>query len=131
MNPLFKAEVYANRRMQLKKAVKSGIAIFLGNSEAPMNYPSNTYKYRQDSNFLYFFGLSIADIAAVIDFDENRDIIFGNDFEIDDIIWMGNQPTLASLAEKVGVKEVMPLAKLSEYVHAAQAAGRQVHFTPP
>ena len=131
MNPLFKAEVYQNRRTQLKKAVKSGIAIFLGNSEAPMNYPSNTYKYRQDSNFLYFFGLSIADIAAVIDFDENRDIIFGNDFEIDDIIWMGNQPTLASLAEKVGVKEVMPMAKLGEYIHAAQTAGRQVHFTPP
>ena len=131
MNPLFKAEVYQNRRTQLKKAVKSGIAIFLGNSEAPMNYPSNTYKYRQDSNFLYFFGLSIADIAAVIDFDENRDIIFGNDFEIDDIIWMGNQPTLASLAEKVGVKEVMPMAKLSEYIHTAQAAGRKVHFTPP
>ena len=131
MNPLFKAEVYQNRRNQLKKAVKSGIAVFLGNSEAPMNYPSNTYKYRQDSNFLYFFGLSIADIAAVIDFDENRDIIFGNDFEIDDIIWMGNQPTLASLAEKVGVKEVMPMAKLSEYIHTAQAAGRKVHFTPP
>lgn len=131
MNPLFKPEVYQNRRDQLKKAVKSGIAIFLGNGEASMNYPSNTYKYRQDSNFLYFFGLSIADIAAVIDFDENRDIIFGNDYEIDDIIWMGNQPTLASLAEKVGVKEVMPMAKLAEYVHTAQAAGRKVHFTPP
>lgn len=131
MNPLFDVEVYKNRRNQLKKSVKSGIAIFLGNSEAPMNYPSNTYKYRQDSNFLYFFGLSIADLAAVIDFDENRDIIFGDDFGIDDIIWMGNQPTIASLAEKVGVKEVMPMAKLAEYVQNAQKAGRKVHFTPP
>lgn len=131
MNPLFSAEVYQNRRNQLKKSVKSGIAIFLGNGEASMNYPSNTYKFRQDSNFLYFFGLPIADVAAIIDFDENRDIIFGDDFGIDDIIWMGNQPTLASLAEKVGVKVVMPMAKLAEYVHAAQAAGRRVHFTPP
>lgn len=131
MNPLFKAEVYQDRRNRLKKSVKSGIAVFLGNGEASMNYPSNTYKYRQDSNFLYFFGLSIADIAAVIDFDEGRDIIFGNDFEIDDIIWMGSQPKLASLAEQVGVKEVLPMKQLAEYIQSAQKAGRKVHFTPP
>ena len=74
-----------------------------------MNYPDNTYNFRQDSDFLYFFGLSIADIAAVIDFDAHQSIIFGNDFTIDDIIWMGDQPTIASLAEKVGVTETRPL----------------------
>ena len=51
MNPLFKAEVYQNRRTQLKKAVKSGIAIFLGNSEAPMNLCTGQQEQQQH---LYF-----------------------------------------------------------------------------
>lgn len=130
MNPLFEPSVYQNRRARLTQSVGNGIAVFLGNHEAPMNYPDNTYNFRQDSDFLYFFGLSIADIAAVIDFDANRSIIFGNDFEIDDIIWMGDQPTIASLAEKVGVTETMPMAKLADYIKEAQDKGRKVHFTP-
>ncbi len=130
MNPLFEPQVYQNRREKLTAAVKSGIAVFLGNHEAPMNYPDNTYNFRQDSDFLYFFGLSIADIAAVIDFDAHQSIIFGNDFTIDDIIWMGDQPTIASLAEKVGVTETRPFAQLAEFIQQAQAQGRKVHFTP-
>ncbi len=130
MNPLFQPTVYQNRREKLTQSVGHGIAVFLGNHEAPMNYPDNTYNFRQDSDFLYFFGLSIADIAAVIDFDAHKSIIFGNDFTIDDIIWMGDQPTIASLAEKVGVADTMPLAKLAEYIQDAQSKGRKVHFTP-
>lgn len=131
MNPLFEASVYANRRDQLTRTLKTGIAVFLGNHEAPMNYPDNTYNFRQDSDFLYFFGLSIADIAAVIDFDEHISIIFGDDFGIDDIIWMGDQPTISSLAEKVGVRETRLMAKLQDYIREAQEKGRKVHFTPP
>ena len=112
-------------------AVQGGIAVFLGNHEAPMNYPDNTYNFRQDSDFLYFFGLSIADIAAVIDFDAHQSIIFGNDFTLDDIIWMGDQPTIASLAEKVGVTETRPFGQLAEFIQQAQAQGRKVHFVPP
>lgn len=130
MNPLFEKTVYQNRREKLTQSVQHGIAVFLGNHEAPMNYPDNTYNFRQDSDFLYFFGLSIADIAAIIDFDAHKSIIFGNDFTIDDIIWMGDQPTIASLAEKVGVTDTMPLAKLAEYIQKAQQNGRKVHFTP-
>ncbi|MCQ2285495.1 MAG: aminopeptidase P family protein [Bacteroidales bacterium] len=123
---MFPTQVYQNRRDSLKKNIQSGVAVFLANEEAPMNYPSNTYRYRQDSNFLYFFGLSISGLAAVIDFDEGREIIFGDDFGIDDIIWMGPQPTVRELAEKVGVKETRPMGKLADYLK-----GRKVHFTPP
>ena len=84
MNPLFPIEVYKKRRTALQCGVHTGVALFLANEEAPMNYPSNTYRYRQDSNFLYFFGLSLPGLAAVIDFDEGREIIFGDDFGIDD-----------------------------------------------
>ena len=131
MNPLFESQVYKNRREKLMNAVNGGIAVFLGNHEAPMNYPDNTYNFRQDSDFLYFFGLSIADIAAVIDFDAHQSIIFGNDFTIDDIIWMGDQPTIASLAEKVGVTETRPFGQLADFIQQAQAQGRKVHFVPP
>jgi Xaa-Pro aminopeptidase len=129
MNTIFESAVYENRRTVLKQKMQSGIALFLGNTEAPMNYSSNTYKYRQDSTFLYFFGLAVPDLAAVIDFDENREIIFGNDFDIDDIIWMGNQPSVQSLAEQAGVRETMPMAKLADYL--AGAKGRKIHFIPP
>lgn len=131
MNPLFEVSVYKNRREKLTQTVKNGVALFLGNLEAPMNYPDNTYTFRQDSDFLYFFGLSVPNIAAIIDFDANKSIIFCNDFEIDDIIWMGDQPTIASLAEKVGVTETHPYNDLAAFIQQAQQQGRKIHFTPP
>jgi len=131
MNPMFPSSVYQSRRDKLKKQIKSGVAIFLGNGEASMNYPSNTYRYRQDSNFIYFFGIWAPDMAAIIDFDENREIIFGNDFEIDDIIWMGNQPTIKSLAERAGITETMPFGTLADFISRSKQNGRPIHFTPP
>lgn len=131
MNPMFEAAVYANRRANLKKEISSGVAVFLGNDEASMNYPANTYRYRQDSNFIYFFGIWAAGLAAVIDFDKGESIIFGNDFEIDDIIWMGDQPTISSLAAKAGVTETRPIAQLADYISATLKEGRKLHFTPP
>ena len=131
MNPMFNSSVYQSRRDKLKKQIKSGIAIFLGNGEASMNYPSNTYRYRQDSNFIYFFGIWTPDMAAIIDFDENREIIFGNDFEIDDIIWMGSQPTVKLLAERAGISETMPFSTLADFISRSKQQGRPIHFTPP
>jgi hypothetical protein len=94
---MFKSEVYSRRREELRKKIKTGLAIFIGNIEAPMNYPANTYHFRQDSDFLYFFGLDIPGFAGLIDFDSGKEWIFGNDFDLDDIIWMGPQPTVKDL----------------------------------
>lgn len=129
MNPLFDSKVYQNRRAKLTQLMKEGIALFLGNEESPMNYPSNQYKQRQDSNFLYFFGLSLSNFAAVIDFDNEQTILFGTDFEIDDIIWMGDQPKVQDLAARVGITETRPMAELASYIAAQK--GRKIHFTPP
>ena len=129
MNPLFDSKVYQNRRAKLTQLMKEGIALFLGNEESPMNYPSNQYKQRQDSNFLYFFGLSLSNFAAVIDFDNEQTILFGTDFEIDDIIWMGDQPKVQDLAARVGITETRPMAELAGYIAAQK--GRKIHFTPP
>ena len=83
---MFKSEVYVKRREQLRKSIKSGLALFIGNNESPFNYPANTYHFRQDSDFLYFFGLDNPGFAGLIDFDSGTDMVFGNDFDVDDII---------------------------------------------
>ncbi len=99
---MFDAKVYTDRRNRLRKEIESGLVLFLGNPEASFNYPANTYHFRQDSNFLYFFGLDHPDLAGVIDLEENKDYIFGNDVDLDDIIWMGPQPLMSEQAAKVG-----------------------------
>ena len=109
---MFKSEVYVKRRKKLYKNFKSGILLFLGNDESPMNYAGNPYHYRQDSTFLYYWGLNEPGLAALIDLDQEQEIIFGYDFTVDDIVWMGPQPTLKERAGKVGIKKTFPQEKL-------------------
>ena len=128
---MFKKEVYVQRRKSLRKLVGNGIILLQGNNASPMNYPANEYHFRQDSTFLYFFGLNHSGLAAVIDIDNNKDIVFGDDVEIDDIIWTGYLPTLKENASKVGVTDTMPFSKLSEIISEAINKKRKVHFLPP
>lgn len=129
-NP-FGKETYCSRRAELKKRIKSGLLLFLGNNESSINYPDNTYRFRQDSTFLYFFGGDYSGLAAVIDIDNDREIIFGNEATIDDIVWTGIQPTVKEKSEQVGINETMPLSALETYVKNAQRRGQQIHFLPP
>ena len=128
---MFKSEVYIKRREELHKKLKTGLALFLGNNESPMNYPSNTYHFRQDSDFLYFFGLDLPGFAGLMDFDSGKDRIFGNDFEMDDIIWMGPQPTVKDLSLKSGITETASLSKLEDIIKDAVSKKRRIHFLPP
>jgi len=128
---MFKSNVYIKRREVLHNKMKTGLALFIGNTEAPLNYPSNTYHFRQDSDFLYFFGLDIPGFIGLIDFDSGKDRIFGNDFDMDDIIWMGPQPTVRELAIKCGVTDTLPLEKLDGLINDALSKKRKIHFLPP
>lgn len=128
---MFKSDVYIRRREDLHKKMKSGLALFIGNVEAPMNYPDNTYHFRQDSDFLYFFGLDLPGLSGVMDFDSGKDRLFGNDFDMDDIIWMGPQPTVRDLALKCGIADTLPTSKLEGIVRDAIGKKRKVHFLPP
>ena len=119
-------ETYIRRRAQLKRDMGSGLLLFLGNDEAAMNYADNTYRFRQDSTFLYFFGLDYAGLAAVIDVDNDREIIFGNELTIDDIVWTGTMPSLRELAATVGITDVRPMSELATIVK-----GKSVRFLPP
>lgn len=128
---MFKKETYAQRRQALKKKMKSGLVLLPGNVEAPANYPANTYKFRQDSTFLYFFGLDIPGLIGLIDVEADTDCLYGDDFTIDDIIWMGPQPTIRELGEKVGVSNTYTLFELQGIILKAIKQGRKIHFLPP
>ena len=128
---MFETSVYKNRRARLKEKVKSGLVLILGNREAPANYTDNTYKFRQDSSFLYFFGLNQPGFAGVIDIDSGDEYIFGNDVDMDDIIWMGPQPSVKDMAARVGVSKTAPFARLADCMKTAISQGRRIHFLPP
>ena len=128
---MFEARVYRARRQALKQKLQSGVALFPGNKEAPINYPANTYYFRQDSSFLYFFGLDSPNLYGLIDIDEDKEIIFGDDLSLEDIIWMGHQPRLIERARKVGIREVKPLKELEPAIKNYLSTGRQIHYLPP
>lgn len=128
---MFKSDVYIKRREELHRKMKTGLGLFIGNSEAPMNYPANAYHFRQDSDFLYYFGLDLPQLIGLMDFDSGKDYLFGNDYSIDDIIWMGPQPTIKELAGKCGITETAPLSKLEKIIQDELSKKRKVHFLPP
>ncbi|MBR0223170.1 MAG: aminopeptidase P family protein [Bacteroidales bacterium] len=128
---MFDKQVYISRRKRLLEQVRSGVILLVGNSEASCNYPDNQYQFRQDSSFLYFFGLDKPDLAAVIDAETGDEWIFGNDVDIDDIIWMGPQPLIADQAAAVGVSKTAPFSKLADCLKQAQQKGRTIHYLPP
>jgi len=122
---------YFKRRAQLKHDIGNGLLLFLGNGEVGMNYADNTYRFRQDSTFLYFFGLDYPNLAAIIDIDEDKDIVFGNELTIDDIVWTGKQPTLSEKANAMGISSTLPMSELKNYIIRAQRKGQPIHFLPP
>lgn len=128
---LFSKNTYVERRARLRQLVGHGLIVLMGNNESPMNYPSNTYKFRQDSSFLYFFGQHRDGLAGVIDADSGAETLLGDEIDIDDIVWYGEVTSVVQMAEECGVAHTAPMAALTEMVAQAQKAGRKVHFLPP
>jgi Xaa-Pro aminopeptidase len=128
---MFSSTTYVERRTRLGARLSGGLLLFLGNDESPMNYAANTFHFRQDSTFLYFFGVDQPGWAAVIDLDDGRTVAFADDLTIDDIVWTGVLPTVAEQAARGGVTETRPASALAELVGTAVAKGRRVHFLPP
>ena len=128
---MFSSETYKTRRRALTQNVSGGLVLLLGNVDVPMNYADNTYHFRQDSSFLYFFGLDFQGLAGVIDVDSGEEIIFGNDVDIEDIIWMGPQVSLKEKAVSVGITRVEPFKNLQSVIETAIQSKRKIHFLPP
>ena len=128
---LFSKNTYVERRARLRQLVGHGLIVLMGNNESPMNYPSNTYKFRQDSSFLYFFGQHRDGLVGVIDADSGAETLLGDEIDIDDIVWYGEVTSVVQMAEECGVAHTAPMAALTEMVAQAQKADRKVHFLPP
>ncbi len=128
---MFKPEIYTSRRDRLREKLQSGLVLIPGNTEASMNYTANTYPFRQDSDFLYFFGLDYPDLAGVMDIDSGEDYIFGNDVDMDDIIWMGPQSTIKERVLKAGINNSSPFKNLKGMLEDAQTRGKKIHLLPP
>ena len=129
---MFSKETYVNRRTELKKLVKSGVIILFGNNESPANFPANGYyPFRQDSSFLYYFGLQRDGLVGVIDIDNDMETLVGDDIDIDDIVWYGSVNSVSNMAEACGVKNCAPMKQLQVICNNALRDKRQVHFLPP
>lgn len=128
---MFNSSVYTNRRKKLSEKINNGILLFLGNNDASANYPANAYHFRQDSTFLYFFGIDEPGLAAVMDLDNGREIVFGDNVDIEDIIWTGPVEMLNEKAFKTGVSETRPFAELSKFLLKAVEQKRKIHYLPP
>lgn len=122
---LFDPTIYSARRNALIKAMGKGVLFFPGAAEQPFNYKANTYPFRQDSNFLYYFGFSQPGLCGVIDADHNKTILVGDDAEIEDVVWMGPQPTMDERIEDIGADSHLAKAALSSWLK-----GKQVHYLP-
>jgi len=127
---MFSKEIYQKRRDSLKKEIQSGVLLFPGNNHSPMNYEDNTYHFRQDSSFLYYFGIDEPGLFGVIDVDNNEEFIFGNDVAIEDIIWTGPLPKLKDKAQKINVAKTKPTSELKETIHNYIKSGRQILYLP-
>lgn len=129
---MFSKETYVNRRTELKKLVKSGVIILFGNNESPANFPANGYyPFRQDSSFLYYFGLQRDGLVGVIDIDNDTETLVGDDIDIDDIVWYGSVNSVSNMAESCGVRNSAPMKQLQVICNNALRDKRQVHFLPP
>ena len=119
------------RRRLLKERIGSGIILLMGNNDSPANYPSNVYRFRQDSSFLYFYGQHREGLAGIIDVDNNQEYLVGDDIDIDDIVWFGSVNSVADMAAECGVARTLPMKGLSDFVKKAKASGQRIHFLPP
>ena len=127
---MFNKETYIRRRSELKKLVGNGVIILFGNNEAPANYPANGYApMRQDSSFLYYFGQHRDGLVGVIDIDNDEEMLFGDDIDVEDIVWMGYTPSVADLAAEVGITKTAPMESLT--THLKSLTPKKFHFLPP
>lgn len=121
----FDASIYAERRKSLAKAIGQGILFFPGSIEQAYNYKSNTFPFRQDSNFLYYFGFAQPGLSGIIDADSGKSILVGNNADIEDVVWMGQQPTMDERVQLIGADQHIGTSDLQSWLK-----GKQILYLP-
>ncbi len=128
---MFSKQTYVERRKRLSELVESGLILLMGNNDLPVRFLDDRHLFRQDSSFLYYFGQERTGLAGVIDVDNQKEYLFGNDLDINDIIWTGFVPSVKELGEEVGVMNTGSMDDLAKLLSSAKASCRTIHFPPP
>ncbi len=127
---MFNKQTYELRQRELMMKVGPGLILLPGNEESPMNYTDNTYRFRQDSTFLYYFGLSRPGLIALFDTSDGKTTIYGNDFTVEDFVWMGKMPAISELATMCGVENTGSINELYAKISKSKKNGEAIHFLP-
>jgi len=127
---MFKSKVYIKRRQELREKVKRGIILFIGNDESQVLIRDTVHKFRQNSNLLYYWGLSEPGLAALIDIDNDKEILFGHDLTTAEIIWEGEQKKLADKAKLIGVGETAEVSTLKSVLLSYRKGRKRIHYLP-
>lgn len=132
---MFKSKVYIKRRQELKEKVKSGVILFIGNDESHVLIRDTVHKFRQNSNFLYYWGLNKPGLAAIIDIDldrtgNNKEILFGHNLTTEEIVWEGEQQKLADKAKSIGVSETAEFSTLKDVLLNYRKGRKRIHYLP-
>jgi len=127
---MFSIETYTKRQHELIKKINSGIILLPGNEESPMNYTDNPYRFRQDSTFLYYFGIIRPGLFSLLDTSNGDVIMYGDDYTVEDFVWMGKQPAIHDQAMLCGVKKTGSINDLANRVKRAIKSKEPIHFLP-
>ncbi|WP_462323535.1 aminopeptidase P family protein [Desulfoplanes sp.] len=128
---MFESGVYIRRRAVLCGGMGEGILLFPGHGQVAINSPDNLYPFRQDSSFLYYFGLSVPGLVGVIDAGTGTSWLFGPPTRLEDAIWTGPVPSIGELAEQSGVDHGCGLGDLDGFLAKVCTQKATVHFLPP
>lgn len=128
---MFSTNTYQQRRKELIAQFESGWLLFLTNEEVGMNYAANTYPFRQDSSFLYYFGIDQPSLVGAIDVENETVWLCGKDATMEDIVWTGEQKSVSELAARVGVEKVCSPSELTQKLGKAIQQKANIHYLPP
>jgi Xaa-Pro aminopeptidase len=127
---MFKSKVYIKRRQELKEKVKRGVILFIGNDESQILIRDTVHKFRQNSKFLYYWGLNEPSLTALIDVDNDKEILFGHDLTTEEIVWEGEQQKLTEKAKSVGVGETAEISTLKGILLNYRKGRKLIHYLP-
>ena len=129
---MFASDVYIQRRNTLRQRLSTGVVLLIGHNEVPINFAHNTYPFRQDATFSYFFGLNQPGLIGLIELDKDLDTIFVDEStDPDALIWHAQGASPAQMAAASGCETVKRRKFLQAAINKVLRSGRPLHFLPP